>query len=75
MLEQNTLGSGQPIVIQVTWEPMSSGTLGASAPLLFRDFPNAPEAGAFYPAALVNTLCGGCVGTGYPHLYISLNSE
>ena len=58
-----TLNSSVTITIRASWGHLtctsSSGTLGsAGAGNIFRDFPNAPNAGTWYSAALANSLAG-----------------
>ncbi|WP_229474033.1 PA domain-containing protein [Pseudoduganella lurida] len=57
------LDSSVPITIQASFEPLSctasSATLGSAGALeVFSDFPNAPKADTWYPAALANKLSG-----------------
>jgi hypothetical protein len=52
------------------------GTAGAES--IFRDFPNAPLAGTWYPAALANSLAGtdlGGVGLGHEEIYAQFNLD
>ena len=47
------------IKVEASWENLGPGILGgAGAENLFRDFPNAPVAGTWYPVALANKLAG-----------------
>lgn len=57
------LDSSVPIRIQASFEPLNctanSATLGSAGALeVFSDFPNAPKANTWYPAALANKLSG-----------------
>ncbi len=57
------LQSSVPIRIQASFEPLNctanSATLGSAGALeVFSDFPNAPKANTWYPAALANKLSG-----------------
>jgi hypothetical protein len=52
-----------PIVVEATFDPLTcgstTGVLGSAGPQwMFHDFPNAPVAGVFYPAALADALSG-----------------
>jgi hypothetical protein len=63
-----TLNSNVTIRIGASWSGLSctstTATLGStSVAHSFRDFPNAPVAGTWYPAALANALSGTHLGT------------
>jgi len=63
-----TLNSSVTITIRATWEALScstsSATLGsAGASGIFANFPNAPQTGTWYPAALANSLAGSDLDT------------
>ncbi len=56
---ETQLTSSVPIVVDAEWTALPSGVLGsAGATTLYRDFPNAPQAGTWYPVALANKLAG-----------------
>ncbi len=76
-----TLTSTVKIVINAQMTPLSctstSGVLGsAGAASVFRDFPNAPKAGTWYPYALANKLAGTYQGTlNNPQINANFNSN
>ena len=58
-----TINSSVTITVRASWAALScsstSGVLGqTSAVSIFRDFPNAPKSGTWYPASLANALAG-----------------
>lgn len=53
------LTSTVPIHVTANWTPLGPGILGsAGASTLYRDFPNAPQAGTWYNVALAEKLAG-----------------
>jgi hypothetical protein len=55
------INSSQTIVVEASFDPLicaaTTGVLGSAGPMyLFRDFPNAPKPGVFYPGALADAL-------------------
>lgn len=75
------LTSTVPIRILATFEPLScsasSATLGAAGAWdIFSDFPNAPRANTWYPAALANKLAGTDLSApSDPHIIAYFNSR
>ena len=56
---ETQITSSIEIKVEANWEDLGSGILGgAGAEEIFRDFPNAPVAGTWYPVALANKLAG-----------------
>ncbi len=56
---ESLITSPVDIIIDASWEPLGFGVLGsAGAENYYRDFPNAPLAGTWYPTALANKLAG-----------------
>jgi hypothetical protein len=76
-----TLTSTVPIRVGASFEPLSctatSAVLGsAGAEEIFRDFPGAPHAAAWYPGALASKLTGVDQATaGYEHIRARFNSR
>jgi len=63
---ESLITSPVDIVVDATWEPLGFGVLGsAGAENYYRDFPNAPLAGTWYPTALANKLAGIDLDTYY----------
>ena len=62
------INSSIPIVVEATFDPLTcsntTGVLGSAGPLwVFHDFPNAPVANVFYPAALADALANQNLAT------------
>src|ERR1044072_5189477 len=75
-----TLKSDVTITIRASWAPLtcssSSATLGAAGSIsMFRDFPGAPVAGAWYSAALANALAGSALHPNSPEISAQFNSN
>ncbi len=63
---ESLITSPVDIVVNASWEPLGFGVLGsAGAENYYRDFPNAPQAGTWYPTALANKLAGLDLDTYY----------
>jgi hypothetical protein len=75
-----TLNSSVTITIRASWAALScsttTATIGqAGAVGVFRDFPNAPVAGTWYPAALANALSGTDLNPSQPEISAQFNSN
>lgn len=75
-----TLNSNVTITIRASWAALScdskTATIGqAGAVGIFRDFPNAPVAGTWYPAALANALSGTDLNPSQPEISAQFNSN
>jgi hypothetical protein len=75
-----TLNSNVTITIRASWAALScsstTATIGqAGAVGVFRDFPNAPVAGTWYPAALANALSGTDLNPSQPEISAQFNSN
>jgi hypothetical protein len=75
-----TLNSNVTITIRASWAALScssnSATLGQAGAIgIFRDFPNAPVAGTWYPAALANALSGTDLDPNTPEISAQFNSN
>ena len=56
---ETLISSPVTIVIDAEWGSLPPGVLGGAGPEdFYRDFPNAPAAGTWYPIALANSLAG-----------------
>lgn len=56
---ETQISSPVPIRVNATWTNLGPGVLGsAGAADFYRDFPGAPQAGTWYPAALADALSG-----------------
>ena len=75
------LNSSVPIKVVANWSSLGgcgSGCtiLGSAGPYTFyRDFPNAPQAGTFYPKALANSLAGYNINSGTEEIDASFNQD
>ncbi|WP_082551926.1 PA domain-containing protein [Massilia sp. Root351] len=75
------LNSSVPIRIRAAFDPLpcsaNSGVLGAAGAWdIFADFPGAPKANTWYPAALANKLRGADLSApGDPHIGATFNSR
>src|SRR5205085_11480726 len=75
-----TLNSSVTITIRASWAPLtctsSTATLGAAGSIgIFRDFPNAPVPGTWYPGALANALSGTDLNPNSPEINAQFNSN
>jgi PA domain-containing protein len=58
------LESSVPIRVYTQFAPLGTGIVGSASPgWIYRDFPNAPLPGVFYPSALANKFAGVDVDT------------
>ncbi len=64
------------ILVDVKWEPLATGTLGAAkAASLRRNFTNTPRTNTWYPIALANKFAGSDIDTAIPDIEASFNSN
>ncbi|MBI5947669.1 MAG: hypothetical protein HY875_06000 [Chloroflexi bacterium] len=69
------LTSPVTIVVDATWEPLTTGTLGsAKAASLRRNFTNAPRTNTWYPIALANKFAGTDIDDTESDIEASFNS-
>jgi PKD repeat protein len=65
-----------PIKVVANWTPLEDGILGSAGPKTFyRDFPNTPQAGTFYPVALANKLAGQDLNDATEEIVANFNSS
>ena len=70
------VASSIEIKVVATFEPLSSGVLGAAGPrTAFTNFSNQPIANTFYPIALANKLAGVDLDPANPDIDASFNSS
>jgi hypothetical protein len=78
---ENVLNSAVPIRVRAVMDPLTpcsptAGVLGrAGTTTVFRDFPGAPRANTWYPAALANRLAGSDQDPGSDDIDASFNSD
>jgi len=72
---ETQITSAVPIAVNVSWAALGNGILGsASAALSYLNFPGAPVANTWYPAALANKLAGTDLNGGSVEIEAAFNS-
>lgn len=73
---ESQIESSVPIVVNANFAPMNPGVLGGAGPSqIWRDFPNAPLSGTWYPIAMANKLANQDLNPSLPDIEATFSSS